>query len=218
MIVLIYYAISTLIFYTAWYFSLGWFVKDESQRQNSWDFWFKKVTMQDYKRTKFTENVGVPDGKEYEIYFLRLLFAWLIIVILILVILILPINSELHIVLITPLVLLSPFLIIRFTNGEFVIYMVPIFWGILIGVTMIIWYITLSNSWEFNPQLFIQSLLGKDYKSILIKALVGIVPLLGTTIGILGYNKIMSWLILCWVIMGIGSFCIFIGLVFCNIL
>lgn len=221
MLVWLYLAIGSFIFYTMWYASLGWFVLDPRQGQGSIHFWIHKTYIQDFQRESFTQSKNdQPEiGSTREVSFPRLLCGLFSFFAVSFVVLKIPLRKKCRFIVMLLTVLVTPLGVIYCTYMSLLARFIPILWGAMIGLTAIIILATYEQPWGWNPRNFVGHVLGQNWdRWLLLVAIGGLVPAGRTWMEATGMTKPINWFFWCTLLMAFGSFWSIFGLMWCGIL
>ncbi|MBI4024174.1 MAG: hypothetical protein HY360_04280 [Verrucomicrobia bacterium] len=204
-----YFAVGSLVFYTTWYTSLGWFSRESAQRQDSLHFWTKETTLEDLPR----ETFGQKHRPVRKVSYPRLVLAVLTCSIVFYLMVCLPVRKEAQTVCLGVIALASPVVVVFATYLQFPIRFIPITWGGLIGVTAVASFITTSAPWGVQPTQLLKELMPAfHFKTAISVGVFGLIPLITGWMAAVGCTKPPNWFAWCIVTMSLGSTWVLLGL------
>ncbi len=212
---MLYFTVGSLLFYTVWYLSLGWFISDRSQRQASLHFWIRDTKIQDLPR----ETYGQKGKPVRRVAYLRLVLAVFTCSILFYVASNFPLAPESRTIVLLALAVVTPIISVWVTYRQLLIRYIPLAWGILVGFTATLIFMKKTSPWGLDPKQELVKLMGShDPRTIVVTSLFGIIAFLAGIMAAAGYSKPANWFAWCIVIMAFGAVLILFGLMAGNII
>ena len=217
MMTVFYFTFGSIVLYTLFYASLGWFVIDPLQNQSSLHFWTKATQIRDHPREKITEDSSPIQGPSRNICFIRNLFSTLLCSIFFWGFMRLPISKEACTISLCAISLLTPLVVIYFTYNEFPIRYIPLLWGALIGLTAVAMFVETTAPWGISSQQLFENIFGNNAKGIIAGFFIALVSFVAYIMAATGFTKPINWYAWCIVTMTFGSGWIMIGLIWAKI-
>ncbi len=214
----IYFTACSLLFYTIWYFSLGWFPIDETHKHGSLHFLTQRTYIQDLPREFISKSESPEEGPTREIWFLRLLLGVLLSSVAAFVVLRCPLTSENRTIFLLVVALVTPFIVVWLTYLELPLRFIPFFWGMMIGVCTVAILAARNHPWGLNPQQILQNMLGENYRLVLLSSLLGLIPCVAGIMAAVGWTEPIDWFGWCICIMLSSAIFTIVGLALARII